>query len=286
MKKKNKKNPVLSPRAEAEKILAETRGSLAEMEEQTTEKLIHELRVHQIELEMQNEELRSARSTLEETRDKYIDLYDFAPVGYFSFTREALIKEANLIGAALFGLERQTLVNSRFRRWVAPADLDKWDRHIVSAFESGQKHVCDLALTRGDGSAFYARLDSIRIDVKDGTPMVRTAITDITEKKQAEEALQRYSAELEKSNRELQEALSRVKTLSGLLPICAACKKIRDDKGYWKQLEAYVSEHTEAAFSHGICPECEKKAYEELEELKNKSTLNGHGNVKPGDKGF
>jgi hypothetical protein len=61
--------------------------------------------------------------------------------------------------------------------------------------------------------------------------------------------------------RELQEALSKVKTLSGLLPICASCKKIRDDKGYWNQIETYIGAHSEAEFSHGICPDCLIKLY-------------------------
>ncbi len=63
---------------------------------------------------------------------------------------------------------------------------------------------------------------------------------------------------------ELQKALKKVKTLSGFLPICASCKKIRDDKGYWNQIEAYISEHSEAEFSHGICPECAQKLYPEI----------------------
>jgi len=78
---------------------------------------------------------------------------------------------------------------------------------------------------------------------------------------------------------QLQEALAHVKQLSGLLPMCASCKKIRDDKGYWNQLEAYISDHSEADFSHGICPECVKKLYPEYahafdayEKSKRKST--------------
>jgi hypothetical protein len=63
--------------------------------------------------------------------------------------------------------------------------------------------------------------------------------------------------------KDLQEALNSVKTLKGLLPICASCKKVRDDKGYWNQIELYVSEHSEAEFSHGICPECAKRIYPE-----------------------
>ena len=67
--------------------------------------------------------------------------------------------------------------------------------------------------------------------------------------------------ELEKKNRELKEALETVKTLQGIIPICANCKKIRDDKGAWSQMESYISKHSEAQFSHGICPECAKKLY-------------------------
>lgn len=69
---------------------------------------------------------------------------------------------------------------------------------------------------------------------------------------------------------ELKDALVNVKTLSGMLPICASCKKIRDDKGYWKQIETYISGHSEVLFSHGLCPDCAKKAYQELDELKEK----------------
>jgi CheY-like chemotaxis protein len=69
-------------------------------------------------------------------------------------------------------------------------------------------------------------------------------------------------------NRELQEALDNAKTISGMLPICASCKKIRDDKGYWSGVESYTTKHSEVLFSHGICPECEKKMNEDLEKLK------------------
>ncbi|NLI33584.1 MAG: sensor with HAMP domain protein, partial [Deltaproteobacteria bacterium] len=69
--------------------------------------------------------------------------------------------------------------------------------------------------------------------------------------------------EMEALIEELRNALAQVKTLSGLLPICAACKRIRDDNGYWRQIEAYIGEHSEAEFSHGICPECARRLYPE-----------------------
>jgi hypothetical protein len=75
----------------------------------------------------------------------------------------------------------------------------------------------------------------------------------------------KMEAEREKLVGELQKTLSEVKTLKGIIPICASCKKIRDDQGYWKQVESYVRDHTEAEFSHGICPECRKTLYPDLE---------------------
>ena len=82
-----------------------------------------------------------------------------------------------------------------------------------------------------------------------------------TRRKKAEE-------ERERIVHELQEAIARVKTLTGLLPICASCKKIRDDRGYWNHVEIYIREHSDAEFTHGMCPECEKKVYEDLGKIK------------------
>ena len=90
---------------------------------------------------------------------------------------------------------------------------------------------------------------------------------ELVERKHAEEKLQLYSAELKKKNKELQDAIATVKQLTGMLPICASCKKIRDDKGNWSGVETYVSKHTDAVFSHGLCPECEKKGHEDLAQL-------------------
>ncbi len=89
------------------------------------------------------------------------------------------------------------------------------------------------------------------------------AIEKCTEIIVARKTAQRYQEEREKLVRELLEALTRVKLLSGLLPICASCKKIRDDKGYWNQIESYIRDHSEVEFSHGLCPECTEKLYPE-----------------------
>jgi len=92
----------------------------------------------------------------------------------------------------------------------------------------------------------------------DGREYLIESFLDLTERKQADE-------EREKLIKELKDALHEVNTLSGLLPICASCKKIRDDKGYWNQIESYIQDHSEAEFSHSLCPECLKKLYPELD---------------------
>jgi FixJ family two-component response regulator len=96
----------------------------------------------------------------------------------------------------------------------------------------------------------------------DGESLIRSIRYSIRQKK--------AEIEREKLITELQDALGKVKTLSGLLPICSSCKKIRDDQGYWKQLESYISEHSDALFSHGYCPECGEKYRQEVENIINK----------------
>ena len=88
--------------------------------------------------------------------------------------------------------------------------------------------------------------------------------------KRAEDALREKEREQQALILKLQEALAEIRTLKGFIPICASCKKVRDDQGYWNQLEAYISEHTDAVFSHGLCPECADKYKDELKELSRK----------------
>ena len=176
-------------RAEAEKKVARSADKSAPLKKQVLDKLVHELQVHQVELEMQNEELRGAQEQIAKSRNDYADLYDFSPVGYLTFNGDALITGVNLTGAALLGLERQKLLKRRFRQFVAPADAGLWDRHFVSVLQQGEKQSCDLLLKRKDGSTLYARLDSIRVETDSGTSLVRTAMSDITVQRKAEEEL-------------------------------------------------------------------------------------------------
>lgn len=154
----------------------------------TAEGLLHELRVHQIELEMQNEELRRAQLALEESRDRYLDLYDFAPVGYVTLSGNGLIHDINLTAATLLGMDRIKLLRTRFSALLAAEDCDSWHRFLVSAMRDADRtrRCLELFLVRQDGHGFHAQLDCVRIAGDGETAGLRIALTDITERKQAE----------------------------------------------------------------------------------------------------
>jgi PAS domain S-box-containing protein len=170
-----------SMRDSAEEQLARIPKRSAALKEQTPEQLVHELQVHQIELETQAEELRRAHLALAESRDKYLDLYEFAPLGYLTLTDKALIAEVNLSGSTLLGVERSSLVNTRFRQFIALEDLHVWDPYFVNVLSREEKQNCTLTLQRKDGSAFPARLEGSRIKSSSGAITARIAFSDITD---------------------------------------------------------------------------------------------------------
>ncbi|MBI5687454.1 MAG: PAS domain-containing protein [Verrucomicrobia bacterium] len=195
--------PMNSLRAKAEARLAAP-GGAAPATTQSTEELLHELQVHQVELEMQNEELKRAQIELAESRDKYLDLYDFAPVGYFTLNHAGLIVEANLTAAALLNVPRSQLLNRPCRQFVAPEDVERWDRTLVAAFQHVEKHLCEVVIRRKDGSGFHARLDCLRMYRTAGQAgpggelsAVRMVMSDITAQKEAEAKLAMHLRHLE-----------------------------------------------------------------------------------------
>ena len=153
-------------------------------------RLVHELRVHQIELEMQNEDLRQAQINLEKLKDRYLDLYDFAPVGYFTLNDKALILEANLTAVRLLGVERQTLLNRPFSRFVSQEFGDAYYLYLRRVFETRSNQTCEIKLAREDGSEFYAELESVAVKDEEGQfNLCQTMVSDITERKRAEQLL-------------------------------------------------------------------------------------------------
>ncbi len=154
------------------------------------EKLLHELQVHQIELEMQNEQLRQAQVELEKSRDRYVDFYDFAPAGYLTLNHEGMIDEINLTGAALLGVERGKLPYHRFISFVATDDRDRWYRHFLNILTHDNTPACELALQHDGGARSYARLDCLRLKKDGKESVVRIVLTNITGRKAAEDALE------------------------------------------------------------------------------------------------
>lgn len=150
---------------------------------QPTDVLMHELLVHKVELEMQVEELRRAHIEMEEARDRYLDLYEFAPVGYLTIARDGLISEINLTGAALLGVERGKLLNRRFATCVSAPDRDRWHRLFMNVMEHGEieKHAFDIEMSRADASTFQARIDCQRRSVIDAPPILRLALIDMSQ---------------------------------------------------------------------------------------------------------
>lgn len=256
----NQEESELRQRAE-KKLKVATSGNeeISGMSPEKMASLIHELEVHQIELEMQNEELLRTQGELEKTRDEYSHLYDFAPVGYFTVSDKGTIEGVNLPGAAMIGIERNALIGKPFTRFIQREDQDIFYQHRQRLLETEMRQSCDLRLVKKNGHEFFAHLESLVVKKSgDDFRLIRVAVIDITDRKQAE-------ADRDKFILKLQETLDRVKTLSGLLPICAHCKNIRNDKGYWSQIETYIRDHSEAEFSHGICPECAKKFYPDFD---------------------
>ena len=170
-----------SLRAEAESML----GSLSpnQMATQPSEILMHELLVHKVELEMQNEELRRAHAELEQARDHYLELYEFAPVGYITIDRKGLIKEINLKGAAFLGVDRSKLINQRFSPFIAEQDQNRWYRLFLNMMEhpKGEQQKLGLAIMRADGTPFQGYLDCLRKEIGEESPILRIALTDLTE---------------------------------------------------------------------------------------------------------
>jgi PAS domain S-box-containing protein len=158
--------------------------------------LLHELQVHQIELEMQNEELRQARVTLETSQASYADLYDFAPVGYLTLDEDGLILQANLTAALQLGIPRNRLLHCPFPLLAASKDREKLRRHLREVFQSQERQSTEISLTPKKGTEFFALMDSIFIQDATGKGLCQTSFTDITGRKQAEEALRQSDQQL------------------------------------------------------------------------------------------
>ncbi len=193
-------------RRSAEEILLKRQGALDKIPPSDVQRIFHELQVHQIELEMQNDELRRTQLELEATREKYFDLYDLAPVGYVTLNEKGTILEANLTTATLLGKERNDLLRQPLSGFIFGGDQDTYYLHHKRLFETRQRQDCRVRMLKGDGTQFWAGVESVVARVSADVPVSRTAISDITRRKELEEQLQQKYTELRSLSSHIQDA--------------------------------------------------------------------------------
>jgi len=180
------------------------------------QRLVHELQVHQIELELQNEELQGARAELEAGVERYSDLYDFAPIGYVTLDGDGTIGQVNLSGARLLGLERSRLVGARFGLFVSPEYRPAFNALLEKVFESQAKQVCDLTIGPEKSAPLWVHIEAVASD--DGGRECRAVLTDITERRRIEETLRFRLSLLDSSaDHSLQELLQEMLDVIGAL---------------------------------------------------------------------
>jgi len=179
-------------RQAAEEAFARSRTSLAPTPGKGTENLLHELQVYQIELEIQNEELRRAQEELNLSRARYFDLYDLAPVGYCTVSEKGLILEANLAAATLLGVSRGALVKQLFTRFILEEDQNLYYLHRELLFQTGEQQSFELRMVKNDETAFWAHLEAITALDADGAPVCRITLNDNTDGKQSAVLLQEF----------------------------------------------------------------------------------------------
>ena len=171
-----------------QKKLKRQAGDQQEPSTENVQTMVHEQKTHKIKLEMQNEELRKAQDELEEARNKYANLYDFAPIGYFTFDKNGLIIDVNLSGANKLGVERSFLIKKPFSLYVAFNSRDVFYLHLGQVFKTRARKTCEIKLVDKNKNQFYAQLESLLVQDRGvNFSQCRTALSDITERKKAGE---------------------------------------------------------------------------------------------------
>jgi two-component system, cell cycle sensor histidine kinase and response regulator CckA len=184
-------------RSRAEERLRAAQPESGNHENEELLKLVQELQLHRVELEVQNEELRRTQAELTHSRAEFADLYDFAPVGYLSLDPDGRILRANLTAAALLAAERDHLIGRIFLLQVAAEDREIFYNHFREVTRKQHRAACELRLVKKTGEIFHAGLESVPVRTPDGSILCRSSLLDISERKRLEEELiriQKYEA--------------------------------------------------------------------------------------------
>ncbi len=209
--KTGNKNSLLSAaklRRQAEELLtAKAPETLPPLTEHEMQRLVHELQVHQIELEMQNTELRQARDEVDALLEKYTELYDFAPVGYFTLERDGTVSDVNLCGASLLGVDRSRLIGRRFGLFVDATDRPVFTAFLGSAFTCRGKEECEVTIRNEGGLPRIVQIEAIA--AASGEELF-AVVRDVTDHIRAEEQIKRLNEELESRVRERTAELERM----------------------------------------------------------------------------
>jgi PAS domain S-box-containing protein len=195
-----------------------------------------------------------ASSSLSESNDLYRLLFENGLDGLLLTAPDGSILDANPAACRILDRTREEIIAAG-RSGVLDTANPRLAEMVAERERTGRTHG-ELTARRKDGSIFPVEISSVVFRDSEGELRTCIIMRDISERAAAEK-------ERELLIRQLRSALAKVRTLSGLLPICAACRKIRDEQGFWQSLETYIRNHTEAEFSHGICPECRKHLYPE-----------------------
>ncbi|MBI5603545.1 MAG: PAS domain-containing sensor histidine kinase [Deltaproteobacteria bacterium] len=196
-------------RRQAEERLKQQSHDRGAMAPEETGRLFHELQVHQIELEMQNEELRRAQEDLETTRDRYFDLYDLAPVGYLTLSEHGLILEANLTATQMLGLDRSRLAGQPLSRFIFRDDQDLYYLFLKRLFEGKPPPTFELRMKGDDGRLFWVQMKTAVTRDSGGALVWRATLSDITERKKMDERLEESEKQLRYLSSELMTAYER-----------------------------------------------------------------------------
>ena len=223
---------------------------------------------------LDNSERKQAERALADSERRLADIVEFLPDPTWVIDADGRVIAWNRAMERTTGIDKKEMIGKGNRAYAVPfygkprpllIDLvlkrdSQWEKEYLTLTERDGLPVESESFhpSMGDGGRFFSEAAGRLYDAQGNIVGAIETLRDITTAKRTEQDRERLITEL-------QDALTKVRTLSGLLPICASCKKIRNDEGYWDQIESFISKHSHAEFSHSICPECARKLYPDLD---------------------